>query len=148
MQGRLPPEQEELLGVMVEAFRSVPRMERHPALLLDQFGSSSSELVHNGLAAIGKPNYQFYMGDAKELALRGLIRLESVGSGAYQADITNDGFSYYEHAKVARGQAIERVETTIVATCNPTTSNDAITPLLPNGNKPRQRYGPQTRFIK
>jgi hypothetical protein len=111
---RLPAEQEELLAVLVEAFRSVPRAARHPALLIEPgFGGGGAQMAHNGLAAIGKPNYQFYMGDAKELAMHGLIRLEPAGGHAYQADITNDGFRYYESIKVAGGQPIERVETSI-----------------------------------
>lgn len=59
---RLPSEQEELLTVMVEAFRSVPRNERHSALIIDGFGGTV--LVHNGLAAIGKESYRLYLGDA------------------------------------------------------------------------------------
>jgi len=109
--GRLTPEQEELLAVMVEAFRSVPRNERHPPLIVDGFGGT--QLMHNGLAAIGKPNYDLYLGDAKELAIHGLIRFEVIGNNSYQADITNDGFRHYEHLKGAGGQPIERVETAI-----------------------------------
>jgi hypothetical protein len=110
---RLSAEQEELLAVLVESFRSVPRNERHAALIADGFGLGNTVLVHNGLAAIGKESYRLYLGDAKELAIRGLIRLELVSQSAYQADITNDGFTYYARMKVAGTQPIARIETAI-----------------------------------
>jgi hypothetical protein len=89
----------------------VPRDERHPALFLDTFGTRSTELLHDGLAAIGKPRYRFYLGDAKELAIRGLIRLQIVSQSTYEAEVTNDGFRYYENMKVAGSQPVERIET-------------------------------------
>jgi len=107
--GRLTDEQEELLGVLVESFRSVPRDQRHAAIVVDSFGVGT-QLIHNGLAAIGKDGYRFYMGDADELARRGLIRLGRAGGNTRQMDVTNDGFDYYEQSRRAGNRPIERIE--------------------------------------
>ncbi len=94
--------------MLVEARRSVPRNERHPAIIVEHFGGTS--LIHNGLAAIGKSAYQPYVGDAKELASRRLIRLELISVGTYSAEVTNDGIEYYEQMRAAKGKPVERVE--------------------------------------
>lgn len=46
----LEQEQEELLAIMVEASRAVPRDQRHEFLFLQHFGGCA--LVHQGMAAI------------------------------------------------------------------------------------------------
>jgi hypothetical protein len=104
----LLPAQEELLAIMVEADRSVPRTERHAFLILEHFGGSA--LVHTGLGAIGKANYQPYVGDAKALASRGFIRLEAIDRSSFSADVTPEGFDHYEAIKTSSGQPIKRTE--------------------------------------
>ena len=94
--------------MLVEASRSVPRNDRHPALIVESFGGTS--LIHTGLAAIGKSAYQPYVGDARELASRGLIRLELISQSTYSAEATNEGVRYYEQMRAAKGQPVERVE--------------------------------------
>lgn len=107
-QPRLLPEQEELLGVLVESFRSVPRDQRNAALILESMDGTS--IAHAGLSTIGKSAYRPYLGDAKELAERGLIRLEKISDGAFNVDVTVNGFHYYENMKATNGQPVERVE--------------------------------------
>lgn len=104
----LLPEQLELLAVLVEASRSVPSSERQPFFLLEHMGGTT--LVHQGLAKVGRINYHPYTNDAKELASRGLIRLEVVGDGAFNADVTADGLHFYETAKAEGGKPVGRIE--------------------------------------
>jgi hypothetical protein len=80
----LLPEQDELLVTLVEASRSVPQNQRSPFLLFEHAGGTT--LAHPGLEAIGKATYQPYVGDAKTLASRGLIRLEPLDDHSYEAD--------------------------------------------------------------
>jgi hypothetical protein len=103
----LLPEQEELLAVMVEASRSVPLDQRQPFLIIECFGGTN--LAHGGLAAIGKDDYQPYVGDVKTLASRGLIRLEAINQHSFRADLTPEGVQQYERTKTASGQPIQTV---------------------------------------
>lgn len=107
--GRSPllQEQEELLAVMVEAMRSVPRNQRHPFLILEY--DQGTLLSHSGLPAIGKESYQTYIDDARELASRGFIHLEAMDYHSYRADVTTDGLHPYELTKTSKGEPIQRV---------------------------------------
>lgn len=104
----LLPEQAELLTVLVEAARSVPRTAREPFFYIQFMGGTT--LMHSGLAAIGQQEYQAYLDDFKELASRGLIRLEASGPSSYSLDVTAAGFHRYEQMKNERGQSVVRLE--------------------------------------
>jgi hypothetical protein len=67
-------------------------------------------LAHPGLEAIGKARYQPYVGDAKTLASRGLIRLEPLDQHSFEADVTPEGFHHYEINKASSGEPVRRVE--------------------------------------
>ena len=103
----LQPEQEELLSIMVEATRSVPRPQRQPFLILQHFGGTA--FVHPGLEVIGKSGFQPYVGDAETLAERRLIRLRAIDQHSFEGDVTPEGFQYYELVKMRAG-AVASVE--------------------------------------
>ncbi len=98
----LEQEQEELLAIMVEASRAVPRDQRHEFIFTRTMGGSG--LIHNGMAAIGREQYQPHLGDLETLHERGLIRLRMIGKYDCSADLRPEGVHYYEHMKVRHGQ--------------------------------------------
>jgi hypothetical protein len=58
----LDADQEELLTILVEASRAVPRDQRHEFIYVESFGGGAS-LIHNGVSAIGREQYKPYLGD-------------------------------------------------------------------------------------
>lgn len=105
----LEDEQEELLAIMVEASRAVPRDQRHEFLFLRHMGGSV--LAHQGMAAIGREQYQPHLGDLETLHERGLIRLRQTGEYDYSADVRPEGTHYYEQMQVRRGQPMMKTVT-------------------------------------
>jgi hypothetical protein len=97
----LESEQDELLAILIEASRAVPRDQRHPFLFIEFFGGS--KLVHDGMAAIGREMYQPNRSDLDTLYERGLVRLRPSGGSGYSVDVTPEGFRYYEQMQARRG---------------------------------------------
>jgi len=104
----LEQEQKELLFIVVEAARNVPRERRQKFYVSSggMDGSLQSSLMHQGL-----PNGQIrvYEGDIETLAHTELLRLTNLMS----FDVTPLGFKYYEYLKQRVGQPIQRVESVI-----------------------------------
>jgi hypothetical protein len=105
----LEQEQEQLLAIMVEASRAVPRSERHEFIYVRYMGGSS--LIHNGMAATGRQQYQPFLGDLETLHERGLIRLRTISEHDYSADVRPEGVHYYEQMHARRGQPIMKIVT-------------------------------------
>jgi hypothetical protein len=104
----LEQEQEELLAVMVEASRSVPREQRQAFLLIQSM--DGNHLLHPGLAATGRAQYRPHLGDLETLHERGLIRLTLVSPHhTYSADLRPEGTHYYEQMQARRGQPMAKV---------------------------------------
>jgi hypothetical protein len=100
----LESEQEELLAIMVEASRAVPRNQRHEFIFIQYMGGTS--LIHNGMEAVGRQQYQPFLGDLQTLHERGLIRLRMTGEHDCTADVRPEGFHHYEEMQARRGQPI------------------------------------------
>ncbi len=107
----LEPEQEELLAIMVEAGRAIPREQRQPFLLIQSM--DGNHLLHPGVAATGRAQYQPHLGDLETLHERGLIRLTLVSAHhTYTADLRPEGTHYYEEMQARRGKPIAKAAMT------------------------------------
>jgi hypothetical protein len=105
----LEPEQEELLSLIVEAARNTPREERQKFLVLQL--DQGDLLHHPGLKKRG--DTIIYYGDVEELGRQGLLAIGFGPSGTPNFDVTSLGFRYYEHLKREKGEAVQRIETTM-----------------------------------
>jgi hypothetical protein len=104
----LEPEQKELLCVVVEAARNVPREERQQFFAFETIGTRLAHLQHPGLP---KDFVGAYKGDIKTLANQGLLSLEYGSHGTLRFDVSPLGFKYYEELKRSEAGPIERMET-------------------------------------
>jgi hypothetical protein len=100
----LEREHEELLALLVEAARSVPRDERHPFLLAKTMGGDF--LVHDGLPEQPKVSE----GDLKDLAEAGFLRRGMGSRGTPNYEVRQQGFAYYDQIKRHQAGRIEHVE--------------------------------------
>lgn len=105
----LEKEQEELLSLIVEAARNVPREQRQKFYVSGSISSPQSFLMHQGLPE-GK--ILIYEGDVEILANTGLLRL-TYGGNSMSFDVTPMGFRYYEYLKQRSGQPVQRIEASI-----------------------------------
>lgn len=105
----LEQEQEELLAIMVEASRAVPRDQRHEFIFIRLL--NGSRFIHDGMAAIGRELYQPHLGDLETLHERGLIRLRMADQHSYSADLRPEGIHYYEQMQIQRGQPMMKTVT-------------------------------------
>jgi hypothetical protein len=108
---QLLPQQRELLAILVEASRSVGRNERQAFLFIAYM--NGTQISHPGLSAIGKADYRPYLHDARELARYGLVTIEEPNKGVLTADVTAEGYEYYDQMK--RGDPVARIEKEIRA---------------------------------
>lgn len=108
---QLEQEQEELLSLLVEAHRNLPREQREPFMVLTYDDRVYVELRHRGLS---NGSASAYPGDIETLAREGLISLNHELHGlVYSFDIIPQGFAYYKRMNLRDGQPLERVETNI-----------------------------------
>jgi hypothetical protein len=104
----LLPEQERLLGLVVEAARSVPPAGKAPFYLLPRQGlRPRGKLEHPGLPG-GQDTA--YSGDVEELSNKGLLRLRYTDQGDHAFDVSPEGFRYYEELRRRQGSGVDRVE--------------------------------------
>lgn len=100
----LEPEQKELLSILVEASRNVPRHGRQKFMV--SRSTDGDELVHDGL----KSKTWIFYGDAEILANERLVDI-SVGShGTPLLQVTPLGYKYYEYIKQQVGQPSQQLE--------------------------------------
>jgi hypothetical protein len=100
----LEPEQQDLLCLLVETSRSLPRNKREKFLL--QYGMDGYYLGHPRL-----PHFQakIYKGDVEHLNRVGLV-FASYGDRYLVFDVTPEGFRYYEYLKSKNSQPLRRTE--------------------------------------
>lgn len=106
----LLPVQKELLSVIVEAARNIPRDKRRP-FFISSYQQQGDILQNSSL-----PNFEreVYMGDIEQLARKGLIHLSYPDSGRTpNLDVAPEGFAYYEWMKQSVDQPIQGIETEI-----------------------------------
>lgn len=103
----LEKEQEELLGILVEASRAIPREQRQAFLVIETM--DGTDVLHPGMAAIGRAQYRPHVGDLETLHERGLIRVTLVSPHhTYSVDLRPEGTHYYEQMQARRGQPITK----------------------------------------
>ena len=103
----LEKDQEDLLAMIVEAARNVPREQRDKFLAIHLEERSQHLIRHQGL-----PNETWAnLGDIETLAREGLLAL-TYGNDRTSAnfDVTPLGFRYYEYLKQRSGQPSQRIE--------------------------------------
>jgi hypothetical protein len=103
----LEKEQVELLYVLVEISRNIPREKRQKFYYLQ---CQNPIVIHPNLEGF---EMNAYLGDIEILAGSGLLNLSYRDSGDPIFDVTPRGFKYYEHMKKLDGQPVQRVETAI-----------------------------------
>jgi hypothetical protein len=103
----LEPEQKELLSIVVEAARNVPREERQLFYAFETLGSNLARLLHPGLP---KDFPGTYLGDIKTLGQQGLLSLEYGAHGTIKFDVSPRGFKYYEELKRSQEGPVQRIE--------------------------------------
>ncbi|HEY9708703.1 MAG TPA: hypothetical protein V6D48_10915 [Oculatellaceae cyanobacterium] len=101
----LESEQKELLILLVETSRKMPRDERRK-FIVAQSHSGDTLLVP------GHPsqNFKVYMGDIEILAREGLVDIAYGSRGSPNVNVLPLGYGYYEHMKRQAGQPLENVE--------------------------------------
>ena len=104
----LEQEQRELLELLVEASRNVPREERGKFMVFQTM--QGDILAHSGL----KGNRdRIYLGDVEALAREQLVALRYNRKDTPQFDVTPLGFKYYEYLKNQAGEPAQTVEETV-----------------------------------
>ncbi|HEV7590998.1 MAG TPA: hypothetical protein VGO40_23000 [Longimicrobium sp.] len=104
---RLEQEQEELLVLLVEAARNVPREEREPFTAIGSATRRQHILMHRGLRGT---DAGAYLGDIEILARAGLLHLRPSHSSAVQFDITPHGYDLYASLKQRVDEPVQIVE--------------------------------------
>jgi hypothetical protein len=102
----LEEEQRVLLMALVEAWRSLPREDRHNFIFIQTFGGS--EII--GLDNFPNP----YKGDIVALGREDLLNISYGSRSSLNFDITPLGFKYYENLKRKSGEPIQEVEGRVI----------------------------------
>lgn len=100
----LEREHEDLLTLLVEATRSVPRQARSPFLLVKTMGGQF--LIHDGLP--GQPEVS--ESDLQDLVEAGLLRRRTGSKGTPRYEVRPQGFTYYDRLKRQYSCQVERVQ--------------------------------------
>lgn len=101
----LEREQDDLLIMLVEASRNIPREDRQKFMFQEFNGGAF--IRHPGL----KDSFcKAYKGDLETLGRAGLLALSYDSKDTLLFDVTPRGFKYYEHLKELTGQPIQQVE--------------------------------------
>jgi hypothetical protein len=101
----LDPEQVDLLHLVVEGSRNLPREQRRKFIVSRTTGGDF--MIHPGLSGNDR---QTYMGDIEVLAGAGLLNLGYGSGGSPIFDVTPLGFRYYEHLHSGEREPIRAVE--------------------------------------
>lgn len=103
----LEPELEHLLGVLVEASRSVPR-ERRRKFLIAEGGQTS--VLHPGLRG---GSMDVYEGDIDALGREDFLAFSVASRGSRTFDVTRQGLAHYEQMKLRAGKPVQQVESEV-----------------------------------
>ena len=101
----LESEQKELLTLLVETSRKMPRDERRKFIVAQSQGGDT-------LLVPGHPNQNFkvYMGDIEILAREGLVDITYGSRGSPNVNVLPLGYAYYKHMNRQSGQPLDNVE--------------------------------------
>jgi hypothetical protein len=99
----LTDEQKELLILLVEETRRMPRDQRGEFLAT---GTSDGDFM----LSPDRKRWAVFIPDIDELAVKGLLRLRRNRSGDPLFVVSPEGFQFYDQLKRQRGQPVERVE--------------------------------------
>ena len=101
-------EQIDLLKVLVELMRSMPRDQRRKIMVLR---TTDGDYLRNPVTS----GYlqRIFMGDLEVLARIGFIDISYGSSGTPNINVLPEGFSYYEYFQNQSGQPLANVENTI-----------------------------------
>jgi hypothetical protein len=104
----LESEQKELLTILVETLRKVPRDQRAKFIVAQSAGGDV-------LLYPGHPSYnsKIFMGDMEILAHEGLVDITYGSGGSPNVNVLPHGYAYYEHMKRETGQPLENVESSM-----------------------------------
>ena len=103
---QIAKDQDELLALLVEAERRVPKDQRHPFVVHTPAGIPGVALIHPGWQGPGS----VFQGDIEVLAHAGLVNFTTVGVGVRAVYVTPAGFAYYEDQQRSHGEPLERIE--------------------------------------
>jgi hypothetical protein len=104
---RLDPEQLSVLGLFVEASRSVPTAEREPIRLIGADGFNQLIVYHPGVSQSNPP--YVYPGDVDTLGEAGLLRVSRHGYHDRTVEITPLGRAYVDQYIAHQLAPVERV---------------------------------------
>jgi hypothetical protein len=104
----LEPEQKELLTLLVETSRKMPRDARRK-FIVAQSHSGDTLLVPDH----PRQNFKVYMGDVEILAREGLVDITYGSRGSPNLNVLPLGYAYYEYMKRQAGQPLENVENSV-----------------------------------
>lgn len=104
----LEPEQKELLSILVETSRKMPRDRRAKFIVAQNSGGDF--LLYPGHSG---ENRRIFMGDMEILARENLVDVTYSSGGSPNVNILPRGYAYYEYMKRQAGQPLENVENTI-----------------------------------
>jgi hypothetical protein len=103
----LEEEQRELLCMLVEASRNVPKEKRQKFLLRHDVRHYLPTLRHEGLPSGELPVYE---ADLQLLSRAGLVLLVCNLYNLVEAEVTPEGYQYYRELQERRGQPSQRIE--------------------------------------
>jgi len=108
----LEPEQTDLLVLLVEASRSVPREQRQKFIAAGPMACAppNHRLIHPGLP---DGEIRLYIGDLEILDREGLIAMSYDSRGTALFDVTPLGYRFYEHLKQEGGEPLQRIQSDI-----------------------------------
>jgi hypothetical protein len=104
----LDPEQKELLTVLVELSRKMPRDKRFKFIVVQSMKGAF-------LICPGHPdlNIKIFVGDVEILARENMIDITYSSRGSPNINVVPRGYAYYKHMKQQEGQPLENVENTV-----------------------------------
>lgn len=112
----LQVEQEDLLAVLVEASRNVPKERRQTFLVLEPVSGVQAFVLHPGLP---HRELRTYVGDIEALAGEDLVTMARDGrDGDVLVDVTPRGYSYYKEMKLRSDDPFQEIESTIMSYVN------------------------------
>jgi hypothetical protein len=105
---RLEKEQEELISILVESARKMPREQRQSFFAYwPGSGTEMWMIKHRGLPG---GTIQVHLGDLEVLYRHGLLTVMNKNLSDWRFDVHPTGFAYYEEMKKRAGQAVQRME--------------------------------------
>ena len=135
----LEREQEDLLRMLVEASRNVPRDQREDFHLMIDGGGSS--IMHPGLSG---REVRVNKGDVDILQAEGLLLVTHYGRWGFSFVVTPQGSSFYEEMQHRSGAPTQQVEEELKRYLEADASNGRTLRRTGNGRRPPSCCGQAT----